>query len=260
MYVTTRTLGWHDLNETSTRTWTWARDDEPHVRAPASVDLAGNHHISTVAAWFALARCTRAIVAPLASRFSMSAARAAGVPLHGCCADVHTMISELTAANALQTSRDVSLATRLADERTRTRRAQRESSSSWRAAATVGYCAVTDSEAPGAACHADNAGDMQGWRPDKGSWRLPERVGVSWALAGAWCEEKCRACTRCRFISLSLRHADCSWFAKCDLTRLRTRVMGFLTRRVSLAVSVASGDHPTHPEIRILTSRSSASP
>ena len=66
-----RPAGWTDLNETASISWT----------APQLSGDVGR----TVAAWLALARCTRAIVAPIPSAFSDSAAMAAGVPLVGCC-------------------------------------------------------------------------------------------------------------------------------------------------------------------------------
>ena len=36
------------------------------------------------------------------------------------------------------------------------------------------------------------------------------------------CIAKCRACARCRYVSLSLSlaHRDCSWFHSCNLSRL----------------------------------------
>ena len=36
------------------------------------------------------------------------------------------------------------------------------------------------------------------------------------------CVARCRGCSRCRYVSLSLAaaHQDCSWYAACDLRRL----------------------------------------
>jgi hypothetical protein len=69
----TRALGWRDLGETAVRTWvltnTSARDST----------------LSTIAAWVGLTRCTRAIVAPVPSKFSDSAALVAGIPVLRCC-------------------------------------------------------------------------------------------------------------------------------------------------------------------------------
>jgi hypothetical protein len=69
----TRPLGWRDLGERAVRTWLLHNASE---RASAA---------STIAAWVGLTRCTRAIVAPVPSKFSDSAALVAGVPLLRCC-------------------------------------------------------------------------------------------------------------------------------------------------------------------------------
>ena len=76
-----------------------------------------------------------------------------------------------------------------------------------------GYCAAT----------ADRAGDCK--LDASGSWR----VGVAGGLVGRAssvvgldeCTRRCEACERCRYVSLSHEHAECSWYAKCDLQRLR---------------------------------------
>ena len=72
LYAHTRRRGWADLNETATQTWA------VKGKAPGDVE-------QTVLAWATLARCRRAIVAPVPSAFSDTAALAAGVPLVGCC-------------------------------------------------------------------------------------------------------------------------------------------------------------------------------
>ena len=69
----TRTLGWKDLGEAAVRTWLLNSSTE---RATT---------MATIGAWVALSRCTRAIVAPVPSKFSDSAALAAGVPVLRCC-------------------------------------------------------------------------------------------------------------------------------------------------------------------------------
>jgi len=49
------------------------------------------------------------------------------------------------------------------------------------------------------------------------------------------CAAFCRQCARCRFVSLSVRHRDCSWFYACDVQRLagtssrERQVWGFRT-------------------------------
>lgn len=69
---------------------------------------------------------------------------------------------------------------------------------------SVGYCAITDDT---------NPGDCN--KGDKGSWRMAQ--GSTELVA---CMEQCARCARCRFVSHSLAHGDCSWFAQCDVRRL----------------------------------------
>ena len=77
--------------------------------------------------------------------------------------------------------------------------------------AAVGYCAATTDE-----------GDCT--RGSKGSWNST-RYGIA-DLAG--CAARCAArCQRCKYVSFSRAHEDCSWFAECDLRRLRMRWAGF---------------------------------
>jgi len=73
----TRGLQWSDLDETASVTWNEGR----HVPYPAKLGDVR----ATAAAFVTLARCQRAIVAPIISHFSETAAIAAGVPLVGCC-------------------------------------------------------------------------------------------------------------------------------------------------------------------------------
>ena len=34
------------------------------------------------------------------------------------------------------------------------------------------------------------------------------------------CTRRCEACERCRYVSLSHEHAECSWYAECDMRKL----------------------------------------
>ena len=58
-------------------------------------------------------------------------------------------------------------------------------------------------------------------------------VKSSWHRARLTCRAHCASCSRCRFISYSLHHRDCSWHAVCDIARLQTtgtgKVMDFRT-------------------------------
>ena len=77
--------------------------------------------------------------------------------------------------------------------------------------AAMGYCAATTDE-----------GDCS--RGSKGSWNST-RYGIT-DLAG--CAARCAtSCERCKYVSFSRAHEDCSWFAECDLHELRMRWAGF---------------------------------
>lgn len=91
------------------------------------------------------------------------------------------------------------------------------------AALRPGYCGVTEL---GGDCH----------RGDSGSWRLcpahaqpsENRSHDELHSALAACLERCHSCARCRHVSFSVAHADCSWFASCP-ARLGRKVGGFYT-------------------------------
>ena len=86
----------------------------------------------------------------------------------------------------------------------------------WRREAVPGYCGTTSS-----------AGDCT--RGSKGSLGLKPSEGFSLRGAVHACLRKCDACERCQYITVSPRHGDCSWYARCDLGRLRTAVKGMLS-------------------------------
>ena len=77
LYASTRAAGWADLDETASVTW--------NERAITPYPVQLGNVAETAAAFVTLARCTRAIVAPVASHFSDTAALAARVPVYGCC-------------------------------------------------------------------------------------------------------------------------------------------------------------------------------
>ena len=90
-----------------------------------------------------------------------------------------------------------------------------------------GYCATTE----------PSAGDCA--VGDRGSWVLSPTNLSSWDAAMTACLEWCERCVQCRAVSVSRRHADCSWFAlPCD--RLQTDVGGFRTLKRSSATSLLS--------------------
>ena len=73
--------------------------------------------------------------------------------------------------------------------------------------AAPGYCDVTEF---GGDCSHD-------WQ---GAWELSATEASSWPAAREACVQRCRACTRCAFVSLSRRQHDCSWFNYCEVARL----------------------------------------
>ena len=89
--------------------------------------------------------------------------------------------------------------------------------SAWANASQEGFCDVTcesESQSSFALCkHAD-----------KGSFSLKE--SSSWEAAARECLEHCRKCTHCRYISISLKFRDCSWFEACP-TPLHADVPSF---------------------------------
>ena len=69
---------------------------------------------------------------------------------------------------------------------------------------------------PGFCKRTDLAGDCR--HDDHGRWALDPRQVVSWHQAAATCRQLCASCERCRHISVSRRHYDCSWAWSCPTT------------------------------------------
>ena len=84
--------------------------------------------------------------------------------------------------------------------------------SAWLNASTEGYCAVTCPE------HNQPASELCD-HADKGSFVL-QRSSKTWRAAVHECLDRCKSCKRCRFISVSLFWADCSYYARCRLKQL----------------------------------------
>ena len=77
----------------------------------------------------------------------------------------------------------------------------------------------------------------------KGNLGLPMRKAAMWEMAVRECMDRCSACARCNYISVSTKWHDCSWyFGPCCLSQ---KVPGFRSGRVSNAslpvVGVRSG-------------------
>ena len=72
----------------------------------------------------------------------------------------------------------------------------------------VGHCGVTSQWSSRADTHCcESSGYL---KLDSGLLRK------NWTAATLWCEEQCLRCSRCVYVSLSLRNAECSWYAECQ--------------------------------------------
>jgi len=98
-----------------------------------------------------------------------------------------------------------------------------ETQAAWDSLGAVqGACGKADE---GTDCSTDNAG----------SWWLTKAEAASRQQAITACEARCHACTGCRFVSMSWKKRDCSWYTSCDLNNLKRSP----THR-TFAVAVAS--------------------
>ena len=66
-------------------------------------------------------------------------------------------------------------------------------------------------------------------RGDKGSWRIGEGNLTDVAACVRRCVD---GCARCRYVSVSIPERDCSWYATCDVRRLRNAGLGHRTYAV----------------------------
>ena len=92
--------------------------------------------------------------------------------------------------------------------------------SEWLARTSSGHCGVTEEGAEGV-CDFGDSGSF-------GSQLGVALHSGNWSMAAAACLRRCARCSRCRHVSLSLRYADCSWYASCSsgLTRFDDFVSG----------------------------------
>jgi len=49
----------------------------------------------------------------------------------------------------------------------------------------------------------------------KGTFTLPRRHRASWDAAFSYCAHRCASCERCRYVSVSIKWKDCSWYVDC---------------------------------------------
>ena len=87
-----------------------------------------------------------------------------------------------------------------------------------------GYCATTSGAGN---CSTDAMGS---WPIDK---KRPLRDSLR--AATEWCLAQCAGCARCRFVSVSARWSDCSWFERCSLDGLHRDVLSFRSGRAPSA-------------------------
>ena len=87
---------------------------------------------------------------------------------------------------------------------------------SWLQDASHGYCGETQS---------GDVGDCEVGL--FGSWALSKREASSWESAVRTCLRHCDRCNACRFVSITIKQQDCSWYTRCHV--LRTDVTGFRT-------------------------------
>ena len=107
------------------------------------------------------------------------------------------------------------------------RAAAKSEAVAWRGVARHGFCAKTSAAAP----NDCNAGAQGSFGLDAGDSKTGTAASRS-LRAIAQCLSHCHGCARCRFISVSTRWADCSWFHSCALDQLDTSVAGFLSAAV----------------------------
>ena len=112
---------------------------------------------------------------------------------------------------------------------------------SWLLRSAEGFCGVTEDAASTAAtCSQASQGQWPLAKPGANA-RHGNMHGKDWLSATLRCQKLCAQCARCRYISISVRHGDCSWFESCDAPAglLRT-VSGFRTALARNATHAAA--------------------
>ena len=91
-----------------------------------------------------------------------------------------------------------------------------------------GHCGVTSSDYPND-CEAGGSGSfLLGSVFPSTPWATTSIQRLAHV-----CQSLCEACARCRFISLSMRFRDCSWYFACDLQNTITTPAGFVSRAMT---------------------------
>ena len=84
-----------------------------------------------------------------------------------------------------------------------------------------GYCGATRFGSNIAKCQRPGS---------SGAWQLRETSDLK--AAAEECLRRCAGCAQCRYVSVATERGDCSWFASCDLSKLKRNkrdVSGFVT-------------------------------
>ena len=85
-----------------------------------------------------------------------------------------------------------------------------------------GHCGATEEDDHGKPCS----------NMTRGAWTLQTPFKQSWQIAVHECRKMCLQCEPCQFISVSLVHQECSWYAACDVQRLSDQGSSFFTFHV----------------------------
>ena len=83
---------------------------------------------------------------------------------------------------------------------------------SWLMRSAEGFCGLTEeAESTAVTCSQASQGQWPLTKPGANA-----KHGRDWLSATQRCQKLCAQCARCRYISVSVRHGDCSWFESCD--------------------------------------------
>ena len=81
----------------------------------------------------------------------------------------------------------------------------------WFQQIVVGHCGITSRQSSVGSCEDG----------DRGALGLPTAGLDSWEDAAQECRKLCERCRRCRYMTVSLYYADCSWYHECDLPAVK---------------------------------------
>jgi len=95
----------------------------------------------------------------------------------------------------------------------------------WLRVSGTGSCDATITGKKGDCDHGDK-GDL-GWIPFEADQE--ELLDGKARRAVSSCLQRCAKCARCRYVSVSVEHLDCAWFATCNLDNLYRDPSGFVS-------------------------------